>query len=225
MDCWRSFIIWGQGRTRSSCRWRRRRRGRRVAKFASRDRLFFPIRTVKVCNMATGECASPFHEADPAPEEHGATTPAFNAANRRIAASCWSEAPSATLVATQVVMEPLRQLMQRHLGLSGDGWSTQQRTRLLLHLWRADLQLASRGRRSRRAFNLRRSAYVKRSSCCAKNSFGAACLSGLWQCGTVVCGFRLVIRMACCVDQLLACSHRRYPTKLCRLLLGDDNVL
>ena len=164
---------------------------------------------------------APIVEGD-AEEMRGGKNHACNAKNRSIAAAWWAGSPGAALVTMRIVMEPLRQLMQRHLDMSAESFSTKQRHAVLAEL--EGKPPSPFGQRVTIAASLQ----------LEEECFQQAALllheELLWRglpdrALTVqhrcLC-FRLISRMACCVEQLLACSHRRYPTKLFRLLVMTD---
>jgi hypothetical protein len=164
---------------------------------------------------------APIVEGD-AEEMRGGKTHAYNAKNRSTAAAWWAGSPDAALVTMRIVMESLRHLTQRRLCMSAESFSTKQRRAVLAEL--EGKPPSPFGQRVTIAASLQ----------LEEECFQQAALllheELLWRglpdrALTVqhrcLC-FRLISRMACCVVQLLACRHRRYPAKLLRLVVMTD---
>ena len=54
------------------------------------------------------------------------TQRALNEKHRKLASQWWDTMPLADLMTCRLVMEPLRELMKQHLGMSGTRWEDQQ---------------------------------------------------------------------------------------------------
>jgi hypothetical protein len=122
----------------------------------------------------------------------------------------------------RIVMEPLRRLTQRHLGMSAESFSTKQRHAALAELegkppspFGQSVAIAASLQREEECFQ--QAALLLHEELLWRGLPDRA-LTVQHRC---LC-FRLISRMACCVEQLLACSHRRCPTQVFRLLVMTD---
>ena len=122
------------------------------------------------------------------------------------------------------VMEPMRDLMARHLELSSDMWSEKMMAEAVLRS--QDGQPLCRELRVTVA-----ATQQLEKKCLAQVSLlldEAKLWGGLPETSLTVgqrcLAFRMVSRIACCVEELLCSEHRRFPVALFRLLATPDGA-
>lgn len=156
---------------------------------------------------------------DSAPEP-GVNWAEVNAARRRTTLQWLQQRPARLMIAQRIIMEPLRQLLEAHFTVAGQAWEEEQQSKLLRpgiappeRLYR--IGVAASGVDETR-FSNQTSMLLHRAECwqalpIEAMTVGFRCLA-----------YRMVSRMACCVEALLRQPHTKYPVKLFLLLARPE---